>query len=572
MKIILQSEPGNRQDIRHKSLSAEKRKQILDEYIHMIDRSGKKNHFSLSWLCHPMSEKNDLEPDHLLYQILDFLDFVEKVRQNNGDEMVFVTGDRFLMENIGEYAGQHNWVCTGFKRPGSLSRMAGGMRRFLRECVNLVSGYFAAQWSQLKTRSLWEKVDEEKKYTVFRTWFDSRSAALIQKDRDIYFGGLPGYFRENGCNVLYFGGFMEGFEGELKTLKGIVRNPVIVVDSLISGCDFIRSFWFRLMMRRRIQLPETIKIDGTDVTHVVTAYFRRHLRNPNIESNYRYFLSMKKLTGRIRMEHLMHPFENYSWEKLTQLAVRQSGDDIPVTSFQHAQVARSSVKFMVGPYEADAFHFPRKIVTLGEVTADYLVRHMGYPKKRVVTGCALRQDYQADQAVLTRKKRKRILVQLWSFGRSIDILRFVYESGIYTRGFRVSVNTHPCHRIEKLEPYLDFDVHQVFRVNRENFHQSFETSDLLIYHGSTASLDAMARGLPVIHINLEEWISSDPLFQFGEFKWEVHHPSELEPVVEEIFHLDDETYYNKQKMGLAFVRRYCYSVNEQHLKHFNKGC
>jgi hypothetical protein len=98
--------------------------------------------------------------------------------------------------------------------------------------------------------------------------------------------------------------------------------------------------------------------------------------------------------------------------------------------------------------------------------------------------------------------------------------------------------------------------------------ESFRANDLVIYHGTTAGLDALANGLPVINVEFDDFISVDPLFDFNDFKWTVERPGELADAIEKVYALSDEDYYIKQKKGIEFVKDYFYPVNEENLGKF----
>ena len=57
------------------SFTSQQKEQIRDEYIETISDIGAFNDYSIHWLCHPISEKNDLAPDNLFDRLVDFLSF-----------------------------------------------------------------------------------------------------------------------------------------------------------------------------------------------------------------------------------------------------------------------------------------------------------------------------------------------------------------------------------------------------------------------------------------------------------------------------------------------------------------
>ena len=50
----------------------QEKQNLIDEYIEVISDLGGINKYSLYWICHPISEKNDLLPNNLLSQLVDF--------------------------------------------------------------------------------------------------------------------------------------------------------------------------------------------------------------------------------------------------------------------------------------------------------------------------------------------------------------------------------------------------------------------------------------------------------------------------------------------------------------------
>ena len=93
-------------------------------------------------------------------------------------------------------------------------------------------------------------------------------------------------------------------------------------------------------------------------------------------------------------------------------------------------------------------------------------------------------------------------------------------------------------------------------------------ADMLIYYGTTACLDALSAGIPVVNLELNSYISPDPLFSFTDFKWTARSTDELLEKIELIYHLDDNEYYTRQAKGLDFVNKYFHPVTDKRLQVF----
>ena len=554
------------------SFSQQEKKRIMDEYIEAISDIGALNHYSLQWLCHPMSEKNDLLPNNLFDQLIDFLSFYRVLSHFKQETLVVLAPDAPFFRNIMDYlrANRIDFGISGSDpaEKGFVRSMGAPVKKvysFFKQCAR-------CQYWFLKSRFVWKRVDKTKTYTIIRTWFDSRSPGLIKKAEDVYFGRFPGFLKEKGHHILYFGEFGHGFEHEFDHLKTGLTHPVIFGRSLIHGIDFLKGYLFLRSVKRKIRLIPGLRILDIDVDIVFNNYFQRHALTPHIRTNYFSYLAVVKLVKKIKIDRFFMPFENYAWEKLSQLAIAKYAGNIRVAAFQHAQVALNASKFFLGKKESLAPLLPDKIVTLGEITKHFLINQKNYPAKKMVTGCALRQDYSITTDPVERKKNKQILVQLWSFERSVQMVNFINASKIHLGkdAYEVTLNPHPCHPMKKLIPHLDFQYKNDFNVSisTESLTDRFRVSDLVIYHGTTTCLDALANGLPVINVEFDDFISVDPLFDFNDFKWSIRNPEELHEAIEKIYALSDKDYYKRQKKGFEFVKRYFYPVNEENLKKF----
>ncbi|MCU0284923.1 MAG: hypothetical protein MUF15_00865 [Acidobacteria bacterium] len=525
------------------SFTPEEKEQILAEYNEIISELGALNGYSLEWLCHPISEKNDLAPGNLLNRLIDFLTF----------------------HRVEERAG----------------RRAPAWARLIKKALRLFNGAIQQQYWFLKCRPLWKRVDKNKTYTVIRTWFDARSRALIQNDKDIYFGKLPGFLKKNGFHILYFGEFAYGFEHEFTNITKDLEDPVILGRSLLHGWDFARGYFFQFSAAKKLKLPTGLKILGIDVDIVFNNYFQEHSQDQEIRANYLSYLAAIKLLKKVKIDYFYMPFENYAWEKLTRLALTkvfggpgtflQKGSLVKPISFQHAQVALNATKFFMGEKERRSVVFPDRVVTVGEVTRDFLINKKHYPAEKIITGCALRQDYVISGERAPRKKTRRVLAQLWSVEKSAQLINFLHAAGIHgihPSQYQVTISPHPCNPLEKLIPHLDFEYKDHFPVFMGSLRESFSANDLVIYHGTTACLDALANGLPVIDVEFDDFITVDPLFEFHDFKWTVNNPGELAEAIEAIYALNDEEYYERQQKGFAFVKNYFYPVTEENMRRF----
>lgn len=549
------------------SFTPQQREKIRDEYIEIISEIGALNQYSIHWLCHPMSEKNDLAPDNLFDRLVDFLCFYHTFSRVKKETLAVLPHRATLIRSIIDFSAGQGITCQVMGKNPAKPGMVRKLGSRFKGMISLLQGILKTQYWYLKSRFLRKKVDKTKIYTVIRTWFDSRSPGLMEKNQDIYFGRLPGFLQDQGKNILYFGDFAYGFEHEFAHLKKI-GSPLVLGRSLLNGLDFYKAFLFQGSLERHIHLKTGLKILDVNVDMVIKNFFQDYARHQQVQANYLSYLAVKKLLKKIKVDAFYLPFENYAWEKLTWLAISRYPDKIYITAFQHAQVALNATKFFLGQEETQVSLFPDKLVTLGEVTRQVFIERCHYPAQKLVPGCALRQDYSITSEPRARTKHKRALVQLWSVQKSARLINFLHASGIHPDKYRLTLNPHPCNPLEVLIPLLDFKYNHHFPLAAGTLNENFKTHDLVIYHGTTTCLDALANGLPVIEVEFDDFITVDPLFEFTDFKWTARHPAELEQVIETVYALSDEEYYQGQQKGFEFVMKYFYPVNEENLKKF----
>jgi hypothetical protein len=539
-------------------LTSNERIQLMDDFVASIAELGTLNAFSLYWLCHPISEKNELLPGNLFDSVKDYLSFLHVIKQFKGTQLAVISVDTVLSAAINEYAGKSN-------KKGVLSPL----RHFLsgiRMQVNILNQKRkrATKWQHLA-----DTFNPKKTYTILRSWFDHRSWHQIANDKDTYYGKLPGFIKRNGQDILYYGDIIgAGFEPKKSDEADKSLPPILMEGQFLRAGDVFHALLFQLICRFKIKLKKKITLHDNDVSSIYKHYYKKELNGYAIFNNYFTFLAAKRMIKKVKSRLFLNLFENYSWEKVTTLALRKSSKPMAIHAFQHAQVAANSVKFAMAKDEAIGTPLPDKIITLGEVTRNFLVQQRHYPESITVTGCALRHDYHIPETTIPKKRQKHIHVYMWTFERSIEMLNFLYQCRHQLEDYSLSVRMHPINPLEQIKPHLDFTDMSFFKISTGSLVDSFQEADIALYSGTTVCLDALANGLPVINIQFDDFISPDPIADFNDFKWTVTTGQELFSAIKTITELDDQTFYQLQKKGLDFVNQYFYPVNNTNMTAF----
>jgi len=106
--------------------------------------------------------------------------------------------------------------------------------------------------------------------------------------------------------------------------------------------------------------------------------------------------------------------------------------------------------------------------------------------------------------------------------------------------------------------------------NKETLEECIAWADAALYVHSTAAIEFLSRGVPVIYVNIDNIINPEPLSTFTDFRWQADSPRDLVRIITEIDSLSDEEFYDRQKKAVRYIEEYSYPVNESSMDVFLK--
>jgi hypothetical protein len=86
--------------------------------------------------------------------------------------------------------------------------------------------------------------------------------------------------------------------------------------------------------------------------------------------------------------------------------------------------------------------------------------------------------------------------------------------------------------------------------------EELQNSDVVLYVSSTIAIEAIAVGLPVVYLDIGDFMNPDPLFDFSEFKWSVTNPAQLGPTLKAIDGLTAANLEQRRAAGRAYALAY----------------
>ena len=139
------------------------------------------------------------------------------------------------------------------------------------------------------------------------------------------------------------------------------------------------------------------------------------------------------------------------------------------------------------------------------------------------------------------------------------------------KGWKITIRNHPILPIEKCEKYLNvkFDSFPNISISKNtSLHDDIKNCAIILYWGTTVSLEALAMGRPIIHYHQGDLVNYDPVFELSTFKEVICRNDPLLPILNKYLNLSDTEYLEKSKIAIDYVNQYFYPVNKETIKKF----
>ncbi|MCX6164287.1 MAG: hypothetical protein NTU73_05410, partial [Ignavibacteriae bacterium] len=287
------------------------------------------------------------------------------------------------------------------------------------------------------------EIDDKKEYLVIRTWVDHRnykSGRFV----DPYFNELPEYYKLKKQNVLIFAGVLSNYAATLKKFNEDKDYLIVPVNFFLKSSDILRCLFATFFKRPRLRMP--IFFRGFDVKVLIYEELRHDvITNGFLNALIQYYCCLR-LTQSISINRFIYTFENYAWEKMSILGLRNDKKkNMKIIGFQHAFIAKNSFKYFLGEKESSFVPMPDKIITMGMKTFEILQRIGKYPVEKLSIGCALRQGYLTQYPVLPRRKNSDIFVPLTiTVEDTIKVITFLFKARLGQIEQKIYLRFHPA--------------------------------------------------------------------------------------------------------------------------------
>jgi surface carbohydrate biosynthesis protein (TIGR04326 family) len=303
----------------------------------------------------------------------------------------------------------------------------------------------------------------------------------------------------------------------------------------------------------------------------VTKFCDRRIRSIQVVADFilnvlRYCIA-RRIAKQISAEIFLQTYENYSWEKMTIVGLREIHQHLPVYGFQHAFISRSSFKYFPDKDEVLHMPLPDRIITMGQVTRSILLKYGCYGKTPIVVGCALRQSYQAYVRKLIGQKRRVLIPLTMVASETKSIIEFLINANL--SDVDVILRPHPATLIDKVLKRINVDLPPYIKISQHiSLMEEFNNIDMVLYTWSTVAIEALACGIPVIYLDVLTPMNVDPLFECSSLKLVARTPRDLQYAINQFYIMSLKEFQNECDLSQEYLRNYFSPISDKNLEVF----
>lgn len=566
IRDFLRTRP-NSEELSRPNLFGERSASFRLKYIEFLGKVNERNR-SLAWWAMPFTEKNPVAP-HLCRDIHSFLLLVELIRSSDASLLV-VNDSSELCAQIKAWARENRVrVVDSVKVPLTWRRR---LKQFTPAGVFRVFANTLLRWTL--SRKFRPPPDLSNGHVVITSVSHPRSFASPGVYRDAYFAPLIENLAATGEKAVVYPLLLERHLDQLKKLRSLQCSPPVVPwDSCLTFKSILVSLFRALALYLSpIRLRGPIEIDGLDLSSLVKRAVRETRRSGDIFMGYRLYYSSRNLAGRIKITRCIYIFENHAWEKMLLLGVRSVSPQTQMVGYQHASVTPGHTNFILQKDEAKVTPLPDMILTTGEVTKEWLEHEGNYPLGIIKTACALRQSNSMKTELKPRNRQLNQILVAMAHGiqEYVPTLKLLECAFVGVPGYRVRVRPHPSVPLEDAFKVAPLTRQDFYSASTSSLADDLQWADVVLYSSTTVGLEALAMGIPVVHLDLGTFLDEDPMFGWSEFKWSVADPSDLVKTIQQIEAIPEEMFEQLQHKGQKYVSEYLRPVTPSALKSFRE--
>jgi len=277
------------------------------------------------------------------------------------------------------------------------------------------------------------------------------------------------------------------------------------------------NFIFKLEEKSNIAFPRSVRVWDLFRDEWTYSFFGTYL----IEGLVNYYLFQRIASLAEKEMTVIYPAELFAWENALNIA-RKENNKIKTVGIQHAFVRRLLLSYfnfsgdLKDTNAINQFPLPSHMAVSGSIARDIFIGN-GWPKDRIFEMGAIRYHWLSklmNQDVDWNSRKKQVVVCTSSIAEeSHDILLMLWNAFKNRNICNFVIRPHPICPVTKIAKAigLSFADSKFILDSDSSLENLLRSSRALIVAGSTAALEAIACGCPVIVPRLSSKAEMSPL-------------------------------------------------------------
>jgi hypothetical protein len=352
--------------------------------------------------------------------------------------------------------------------------------------------------------------------TLLMSSVSPRNAQLGTEFHTFFFGDLAYKLGELGSRVALMPQVLREVPYK-ETLKQLMKAPfpVCVPHRYLKFFDPLTAAT-KTIAKPPAPQP-TPPLTDMNISPLVEAELRRYWIGNRAAHDLLFASSVRRLVDSgSDINRIIYVYENQPWERALCWQARRSLPAARLVGYQHSRAPRMLLNMYLAPGGEKEAPLPDRVVTVGEYTAR-LFSSDGYDSGMVRSGGAFQQ--LGNHAPASAASRSQVpedgpsVLAAPSMGREeakelVDVVIGMFGE---VDGVRVVIKCHPTMPFSMITRTANWQLPAHVEVSEEPIDELMDKSSVMIYTGSTVCIQALNKGLPMVHLCRQFGLDLDPL-------------------------------------------------------------
>lgn len=134
--------------------------------------------------------------------------------------------------------------------------------------------------------------------------------------------------------------------------------------------------------------------------------------------------------------------------------------------------------------------------------------------------------------------------------------------------YNIMIRPHPVFPLSDAIDITGKPVFDFTDCSKKTLEECFAWADALLYVHSTVAIEALAKGIPIINMHIDNIFDPDPVIGFDALKWNAKGPLFIKNILDTIDCMPEKEFKERQGKAVKYVKRYFYPVSEEYLDRF----